>query len=337
MKHLYILLLLCLVAAGPAAALAIGPGSVAVPVKATLAIRYTTMVPVKTQYTLVTTTGPGQAPISPMLYISSTPSGADVAVNGHAKGKTPLTLGLSPGTYTVVITLAGYDAYNTTVTLQDSDKVAIDAHLQQALSAGALRQSISDIAPAIPARVINRTTLTVPVTTTRGMTQCPPDQKCMTLAEAEVAFQPGWEPAGTGPCDTVLDTDNEVIGYRYCIVGNLKPTLQPGAIQSIAVARQVSLVPVSFQTTSITAPGETKKPLGEKRQVGFFDWFRGLFSFMQPVCPSGQSACYGKCVDLMTDSQNCGSCYYTCFDPAVCSGGQCVAPSLPQANVSGLL
>jgi hypothetical protein len=42
-------------------------------------------------------------------------------------------------------------------------------------------------------------------------------------------------------------------------------------------------------------------------------------------------------VDLQTDSMNCGSCDYTCFDPAVCSGGECVAPSIPQPDVGGLL
>ena len=127
---------------------------------------------------------------------------------------------------------------------------------------------------------------------------------------------------------------------RYCIIGTPKGIAsQPGAISSVAVANQITRIPVSFVTTSTTAPGATKKPLGGKRQISVVDSFFGFFSgiFSHPSCPAGQTACSGKCVDLQTDSMNCGSCDYTCFDPAVCSGGECVAPSIPQPDVGGLL
>jgi hypothetical protein len=44
------------------------------------------------------------------------------------------------------------------------------------------------------------------------------------------------------------------------------------------------------------------------------------------ACSSGQSACSGACVDLMTDSLNCGRCGRDCRG-GVCSGGTCgIAP-----------
>jgi hypothetical protein len=39
-------------------------------------------------------------------------------------------------------------------------------------------------------------------------------------------------------------------------------------------------------------------------------------------CPSGQFDCTGKCVDLLTDSNNCGSCGKVCTS-GQCCGGQC--------------
>ena len=67
--------------------------------------------------------------------------------------------------------------------------------------------------------------------------------------------------------------------------------------------------------------------LGAKRQAGVIDSFFGFFSGIftsQPFCLTGQAACGGKCIDVMNDSLNCGICDYTCFDPAVCEGGECV-------------
>lgn len=43
------------------------------------------------------------------LSVVSRPAGARVAVDGQARGQTPLTLGgLRPGTYTVTVSLRGY-------------------------------------------------------------------------------------------------------------------------------------------------------------------------------------------------------------------------------------
>ena len=42
-------------------------------------------------------------------------------------------------------------------------------------------------------------------------------------------------------------------------------------------------------------------------------------------CPSGQTLCNGSCVDLTNDAQHCGACGTACSGALVCQGGQCVA------------
>lgn len=88
---------------------------------------------------------------------------------------------------------------------------------------------------------------------------------------------------------------------------------QPGVMQSVAVANQITRITVSFKTPPTAVPGVMKKPLGGKRQVGVIDSFFGLISgiFSHPSCAKGQTACGSTCVDLMNDSLNCGSCDYT--------------------------
>jgi hypothetical protein len=40
-------------------------------------------------------------------------------------------------------------------------------------------------------------------------------------------------------------------------------------------------------------------------------------------CPAGQTSCNGMCADLSSNSDNCGSCGYTCDPNLVCVGGKC--------------
>jgi hypothetical protein len=40
-------------------------------------------------------------------------------------------------------------------------------------------------------------------------------------------------------------------------------------------------------------------------------------------CPSGQTKCKGTCVNLQTNSQNCGSCGHVCASGQVCCNGTC--------------
>jgi outer membrane protein assembly factor BamE (lipoprotein component of BamABCDE complex) len=52
------------------------------------------------------------------LSVSSSPTGAQIYLNGSYKGVTPLTLTLSPGSYAVKITKDGYNDYTTTSTVK---------------------------------------------------------------------------------------------------------------------------------------------------------------------------------------------------------------------------
>jgi hypothetical protein len=42
-----------------------------------------------------------------------------------------------------------------------------------------------------------------------------------------------------------------------------------------------------------------------------------------PVCPMGQTACGGVCLDLQTDTANCGACGTTCMAGQACVAGTC--------------
>lgn len=72
----------------------------------------------RTPATTVPTTPP--TPTTGYLAVESTPSGAQVSVNGVSSGVTPLVLsGVSPGSYSVVVSIAGYEP--------ESDMVSVTA------------------------------------------------------------------------------------------------------------------------------------------------------------------------------------------------------------------
>jgi len=67
------------------------------------------------------------------LVVTSTPPGATVALDGAAKGVTPLTVvGLKPRNYAVTVSLKGYAAISRTVDLSDASQSAQDFSLIQA-------------------------------------------------------------------------------------------------------------------------------------------------------------------------------------------------------------
>jgi len=45
----------------------------------------------------------------------------------------------------------------------------------------------------------------------------------------------------------------------------------------------------------------------------------------QPSCDANQSDCSGTCEYLMTDSQNCGSCGFSCTPGYSCQNGNCIS------------
>jgi hypothetical protein len=153
---------------------------------------------------------------------------------------------------------------------------------------------------------------------------CSSDEKCLTLADAEAAYAPGWGYNEANVCGYAFSLFETL--PKYCTSGTPKLSGQTVGVPAIVTVLPVNpILPVNAGDVS---SDQIPRVLGGKRQTGVIDSFLWFFSgiFSHPSCPTGQTVCNGKCLDLMTDSQNCGSCDYTCFDPAVCIGGQCVVP-----------
>lgn len=62
---------------------------------------------------------------------ASTPSGCNVTIQGKAYGKTPITVNLPPGTYTVVFSLTGYKAESRTFLIKEDQQITISATLNK--------------------------------------------------------------------------------------------------------------------------------------------------------------------------------------------------------------
>lgn len=45
---------------------------------------------------------------------------------------------------------------------------------------------------------------------------------------------------------------------------------------------------------------------------------------LRPICKSGMTLCGGTCVDLKTDTGNCGSCNNSCAKGKYCVSGYCI-------------
>ncbi len=69
------------------------------------------------------------------LYVYSSPSNADVYINGVYKGDTPFTIGLNPGTYQVMVKKAGYSSYSTTSSVYTGSTTSVSANLQKSADA----------------------------------------------------------------------------------------------------------------------------------------------------------------------------------------------------------
>jgi hypothetical protein len=75
----------------------------------------------KAQSSYVVTTG--------RLYVNSSPTGADVYLNGKFKGNTPQTFTLDPGTYTVKISKDGYVPYTQTINVKKGGSYTVSKQL----------------------------------------------------------------------------------------------------------------------------------------------------------------------------------------------------------------
>jgi hypothetical protein len=325
MRYLWTLFLICFLITIPAMAVSLNPGSMGVATVSTTSRPVITMVPqtIVTAPVTATTTVPVSVPLS----ISSDPSGATISVNGLASDlTTPATIHLSTGPHTIGLSLKGYMPYTTTVTLMAGTSGIINARLEQLTID---RQTLTAVNTSEPPHIAPGTLVPATLQGTGYLDSCTSDQKCLTLAEAESAYAPGW---------WYLDA---ICGYattgnppapKYCTGGSPKATPEPGhtmilvTVPAGARVHVANITPVPVFTGESPLPSQPPRVLGGMKPVGVVDSFFGLFSglFAKPVsCPAGTTACSGRCTFLTNDSANCGACDYTCFEPAVCKAGQC--------------
>ena len=217
--------------------------------------------------------------------------------------------------------MTGIRIITTTVNLQAGNPVAFDAQLQKVITAAAVRENIAAANTVVAQHVTLRTIAPAGDNTIA----CLSGQECLTLAEAGEKFAPGW-----------YYTEGSVCGYngsfqKYCISGSPKMAVQQGVVQAAAAIQSENKMAAGnatpvFTGTPVLVPSGTPRIMGAQRQVGVVESILGFFNglFAKPIaCPSGTVNCGGGCVDTNTDSQNCGACGYTCFDPAICCFGSC--------------
>lgn len=91
----------------------------------------------------VVTTFPTQtySPSGPYgtIYVESSPAGADVYLDGDARGHAPLTIsGLWPGTYEITARMTGFETYTSTTTITGATRSAVYCRLTPDNSGGGL-------------------------------------------------------------------------------------------------------------------------------------------------------------------------------------------------------
>lgn len=160
---------------------------------------------------------------------------------------------------------------------------------------------------------------------------CPSGRECLTLAEAEAAYLPGWWHGDT-VCGFAVAGNRSV--PAYCCNGTRKPAaaiLAVPAAETLPMDVRVSpfstpAVPPSTNSTAVTSGSVARRVPAINPEEGFVDSFVGFFTgiFTRPDCPPSLRACGKKCVDLTTDPANCGLCGSACPAGAVCSGGECL-------------
>ena len=111
------------------------PTAVPTTVPTTVATPTPTAVPTTIPTTVATPTPTAAPTMEPLplvgwLTILSSPSGADVSIDGTVAGVTPITgRQLATGSHTIVITMTGYQPYTTVKNLATGEQAAIDATL----------------------------------------------------------------------------------------------------------------------------------------------------------------------------------------------------------------
>ena len=168
------------------------------------------------------------------LEVTSNPSGAEVWLNGRRVGRTPFSdAGLTPDTYRLRLTLAGYKDYRETVQLQAGRRLARTAQLIP-LPKPPLQQ-LAEKNPTLPPTT---TRSTIPQTGSAEITSVPPDAEVW-LDQRKVgstpykadALSPGThsvvlKKSGYADYSTTLQVEP---GKRADVVGQLKPL--PGQLR----------------------------------------------------------------------------------------------------------
>jgi hypothetical protein len=87
---------------------------------------------------------PPAEPKTGVLTINTSPSGAEVYVNGTFKGMSPLTLTLTKGSYTVKVVLEGYESASKAVTVSGGKTVRADFSLKKKSAGPAILRIFSN-------------------------------------------------------------------------------------------------------------------------------------------------------------------------------------------------
>jgi hypothetical protein len=328
MRTLCLLLLFCLLLAGPVAAASLkletAPGVIKV---------NPTTLPVVTiaRETLYVIPATATMPVPGFLNLSTQPNGATITLDGGATGKiTPSNLTLVPGTHVIRLSLDGYRDYTMNANIHSGFTYTIIQMLEpgQNLRLVSPRPTFAAAREVLTPGVTNGFILPSISTDEANTNMCLSGQECLALHEAAEQYpQGGYYYLVDGPACGHVTLPNGTVVPRYCISVPADNGIRPGrvpAMVTVPAAQQVNAVNASV-LSGIQA-NVTPRVLGAKREIGVVDsvfgFFNGLFS--NPVCPQGHTVCDGGCVDLMTDSSHCGRCDYFCFEPGVCSGGECV-------------
>jgi hypothetical protein len=161
-----------------------------------------TLPPTTVQVLTTTTWRPLTEPAGPQvgwLTVLSTPSGAEVSIDGTAAGVTPVSgRELGAGTHTVRITMAGYEPFQTQKTIGAGEQASVDADLK-----------------AVPVTMVPTTGMTRPLTALPTVSPCVGCDKGWIRVNANVDgatvsfddLTPGCTIAA-GSCDTEVGTTN---------------------------------------------------------------------------------------------------------------------------------
>lgn len=114
----------------------------------------------------VVVNGPGQinavlSPLQAPLSVNANVQGADVLVNGSPVGRTPITIQLAPGTYTVTVRAQGYSDFTQAVQVQPMGQAQVNAVLTPLQVPLSVNANIQGADVFINGNVMGRTPITI--------------------------------------------------------------------------------------------------------------------------------------------------------------------------------